>query len=79
MQFADIVVSVARKTDAAMWPTLFAAIGIPSEILINLLEQGALQSAACCLVIVDNLEGPSAAHKLCHKLVKVWLNSSPLR
>lgn len=71
MQFADIVVSVARKTDAAMWRTLFAAIGRPSDILVDLLDRGALQSAACCLVIVDNLEGPAAAHRLCHRLIKV--------
>ncbi len=32
-QFADVVVSVARKMDAALWPALFAAVGSPSVSL----------------------------------------------
>lgn len=74
VQFAEIVVSVARKTDAAMWGGLFAAIGKPSGILEGLLEAGALRSAACCLVIVDRLEGAQASYALCLRLIRV---SSP--
>ena len=29
VQFADVVVSVARKMDASLWPALFAAVGPP--------------------------------------------------
>ena len=61
-QFADVVVSVARKTDAALWPALFAAIGSPSALLEGLLEAGALGSAACFLLVIDRLEGASIAH-----------------
>ena len=71
LQFAEIVVRVARKTDAAMWGALFAAVGSPSGILESLLEGGALQSAACCLVIVDKLEGSPAAFALCLRLIEV--------
>ena len=70
-QFSETVVNVARKTDAAMWGSLFAAVGKPSAILESLLDNGALQSAACCLVIVDNLEGPAAAYALCLRLIRV--------
>lgn len=70
LQFAEIVVSVARKTDAAMWGALFAAVGRPSSVLEELLEGGALQSSACCLVIVDKLEGGPLAFALCHQLIK---------
>jgi len=39
-QYPDVVVSVARKTDAQLWPLLFEAVGRPSEILDVLMNQG---------------------------------------
>ena len=71
MQSQDIVVSVARKTDAAMWPALFLAVGVPSELLNNLVDAGALASAACCLLIVDRIEGSAIAHSSALRLIKV--------
>lgn len=50
-QFADVVVSVARKTDASLWPALFTAIGSPGALLEHLLDTGALKSAACFLLV----------------------------
>ncbi len=50
-QYADVVVSVARKTDASLWPALFTAVGSPSALLEHLLETGALKSAACFLLV----------------------------
>ena len=70
LQFQDIVVSVARKTDAAMWPALFLAVGVPSELLNNLVDAGALASAACCLLIVDRIEGSATAHSSALRLIK---------
>ena len=70
LQFQDIVVSVARKTDAAMWPALFLAVGVPSELLNNLVNAGALASAACCLLIVDRIEGSAIAHSSALRLIK---------
>lgn len=49
----DVVVSVSRKTDAALWPALFSAVGSPAALLELLLEGGALISAACFLIVVD--------------------------
>lgn len=70
-QFQDIVVSVARKTDAQMWPALFSAVGPPSKLLDDLLGAGQLTSAACCLLIVDRIEGAAAAHTFAVRLVEV--------
>ena len=72
-QYQDIVVSVARKTDAAMWPALFLAVGVPSELLDSLVNAGALASAACCLLIVDRIEGSATAHSSALRLIKVGL------
>ncbi len=72
-QFADVVVSVARKTDASLWPALFTAVGSPSVLLEGLLEAGALRSAACFLLVVDRLEGAPAAHALALRLIRASL------
>lgn len=73
--FRDIVVSVARKTDAQMWPALFAAVGSPGALLEALLDVGALQSAACCLLIVDRIQGAQEAHGLALRLIQVCLTT----
>lgn len=59
--FADMIVAVARKTDAALWPRLFAAAGPPSDLLCDAAAAGDLDGAACCLLVVDRVEGPAAA------------------
>ena len=69
--FRDVVVSVARKTDAQMWPALFAAVGSPGALLEALLDVGALQSAACCLLIVDRIQGQHEAYALALRLIQV--------
>ena len=70
-QFSDVVVSVARKMDAALWPALFAAVGSPSALLEGLAQRGALTSAACCLLVVDCLEGSASAQRLTISLLQV--------
>jgi hypothetical protein len=51
-QFSEIVVSVARKTDAALWPSLFAAVGSPAKMCQGLLRADKLQVGRECLVMV---------------------------
>uniref|UniRef100_A0A383V6J0 RIC1 C-terminal alpha solenoid region domain-containing protein n=1 Tax=Tetradesmus obliquus TaxID=3088 RepID=A0A383V6J0_TETOB len=65
----DVVVSVARKTDASLWPALFSAVGSPAALLALLLEAGALPSAACFLIVVDRLEGADLAQRYALSLV----------
>jgi hypothetical protein len=72
-QAAEIVVSVARKTDAALWPALFAAAGAPSALADGLAAAGALRAAACALVIVEHAEGGAAAQALALRLVRAAL------
>ncbi|GIL70747.1 hypothetical protein Vretifemale_1461 [Volvox reticuliferus] len=68
--FAEVVVSVARKTDAALWPPLFDAVGSPSKLLDGLVEAGELASAACFLLIIDRLEGAPAAQEQALRLMR---------
>jgi hypothetical protein len=73
--FADTVVAVARKTDAALWPVLFAAAGPPSDLLCDAAAAGALDGAACCLLVVDRVEGPAAAAGPALHLLKAALEA----
>lgn len=73
---SEIVISVARKTDVSLWPSLFAAAGPPSELAEDLLSSGALQTAACCLVIVEKLQGAPVAQTLALQLVKSALSAA---
>jgi RIC1 len=45
-QWRDVVVNVSRKTDATMWPLLFAVVGPPSRLLEQLLRAGAVRSGS---------------------------------
>lgn len=63
LQFLDhfdnalqVVVRVARKTEAARWPTLFEAAGPPRELLQFCLEDGDYDTARHYLLIVHELE-----------------------
>ncbi|KAL4448516.1 hypothetical protein ABPG75_005735 [Micractinium tetrahymenae] len=73
-QFPEIVVSVARKTDAALWPALFAAVGSPGRLCQGLMQSDKLQSAACCLVIVEQIEGSGPAQELALQLMQAALS-----
>lgn len=70
-QYADVVVSVARKMDAALWPALFDAVGPPDRLAEGLLAAGQPVSAACCLLIVDRLQGAATAQALALRTIQV--------
>ena len=81
LQFADVVVSVARKMVAALWPALFDAVGPPGDLAAGLLRAGRPVTAACCLLIVDRLQGAPGAHALALETIQVCmppLGSHPL-
>ncbi|GAX78137.1 hypothetical protein CEUSTIGMA_g5579.t1 [Chlamydomonas eustigma] len=71
--YPDVVVSVARKTDAQLWPPLFSAVGPPSALLEGLLQAGALSSAACFLLVIDRMEGMNVSHKQAIRLINLAL------
>jgi hypothetical protein len=69
----DVVVSVARKTDASMWPRLFAAAGRPSLLASAAISDSSLDAAAACLLLVDRIKGADAAHALAIRLLAAVL------
>ncbi|KAL6766919.1 hypothetical protein ACKKBG_A37895 [Auxenochlorella protothecoides x Auxenochlorella symbiontica] len=73
--YAGTVVAVARKTDAALWPALFAAVGSPFRLAQSLLDQGAPEKAAACLLVINHLEGPGTAQNLAVQVVREAVRS----
>ena len=72
---ADVIISVARKTDAALWPPLFDAAGPPSDLVADEVAAGRLDGGAAALVVVDRVEGAAAAHALALALLKAALDA----
>ncbi|KAJ2773586.1 WD40 repeat protein [Coemansia nantahalensis] len=54
--FHEIVVHCARKTEAALWPRLFACVGGPARFFRQCLAAGRLETATQCLIILQTLE-----------------------
>ncbi|OQR75211.1 protein RIC1-like [Tropilaelaps mercedesae] len=54
--FLTTVVQCARKTELALWPHLFAAVGNPKDLFQECILQGQLETATSYLLVLQNLE-----------------------
>ena len=61
--YRETVVRCARKTEVALWPYLFSAVGSARELFMECLRQDELSTAASYLIILQSLEPPSAARQ----------------
>lgn len=65
-EYEDIVVRCARKLDSKRWPLLFSVAGEPAALLEQCFVSGRLRTAACLLVILQEMWGfiSSTPHSL---------------
>lgn len=65
-EYEDIVVRCARKLDSKRWPLLFSLAGEPAALLEQCFMSGRLRTAACLLVILQEMWGfiSSTPHSL---------------
>ncbi len=75
-QFSQLVVTVARKVDASMWPMLFDAAGSPAKLCESSIHNGELDHAAAYLLIVHDVLGATEACRLTIKTLKPALTMS---
>lgn len=77
-EYEDIVVRCARKLDSKRWPLLFSLAGEPAALLEQCFMSGRLRTAACLLVILQEMWGfiSSTPHSL--RLVQAALDRGEL-
>jgi hypothetical protein len=75
-QFLETVGSCARKTEVALWQYLFAAVGNPRDLFELCISDGRLKTAACYLIIIQNLEPLTVSRQLATRLLDAALDSN---
>nr|XP_032808837.1 RAB6A-GEF complex partner protein 1 [Petromyzon marinus] len=61
--FLRTVAHCARKSEVALWPCLFAAVGSPKQLFEECLVARDLETAASYLIILQNMEAPALSRQ----------------
>lgn len=72
-EYEDIVVRCARKMDSKRWPVLFAEAGDPLALIDQCFASGRLRTAACLLVILQEMCGFASSTPQSLRLVSAAL------
>ncbi|BBN10730.1 RAB6A-GEF complex partner protein 1 [Marchantia polymorpha subsp. ruderalis] len=75
-EYLDVVVSVARKTDGRHWSELFEAAGKSTELFEECFQKGSYRTAACYILVIQKLEGPTISQQSAVRLLKATLEVS---
>jgi hypothetical protein len=75
-QFLETIGSCARKTEVALWQYLFAAVDNPRDLFELCITDGRLKTAACYLIIIQNLEPVTVSRQLATRLLDAALDSN---
>ena len=74
-QALDVIVSVARKTDADQRKALFEACGNPGDLFTVALHTNRLRTAGCYLLVVSELDGAAAGRRAAEELLHKTLEA----
>jgi len=72
--YRETVVRCTRKTEVALWPYLFAAVGSAKELFVECMSKDELNVAASYLIVLQSLEPPSAAKQHATQLLDAALD-----
>ncbi|VVB06503.1 unnamed protein product [Arabis nemorensis] len=75
-EYYDVVVNVARKTDARHWADLFAAAGISTTLFEDCFQRRWYRTAACYILVIAKLEGPAVSQYCALRLLQATLDES---
>ncbi|KAG9455470.1 hypothetical protein H6P81_008374 [Aristolochia fimbriata] len=75
-EYLDVVVSVARKTDARHWADLFSAAGRSTELFEDCIQRRWYRTAACYILVIAKLEGPAVSQYCALRLLQATLDES---
>lgn len=75
-QFIKILGACARKTELAVWPSLFGIAGKPVELFESCMENGDLDASATYLLILQTIEHPDVSRQYAARLLNAALESS---
>ncbi|XP_010544754.1 PREDICTED: RAB6A-GEF complex partner protein 1-like [Tarenaya hassleriana] len=75
-EYHDVVVSVARKTDARHWADLFSAAGRSTELFEDCFQRRWYRTAACYILVIAKLEGAAVSQYCALRLLQATLDES---
>ncbi|XP_048597309.1 guanine nucleotide exchange factor subunit RIC1-like isoform X1 [Brassica napus] len=75
-EYYDVVVNVARKTDARHWADLFSAAGISTTLFEDCFQRRWYRTAACYILVIAKLEGPAVSQYCALRLLQATLDES---
>ena len=74
--YRETVVRCTRKTEIALWPYLFAAVGSPRDLFSECLKCADLKTAASYLIVLQSLEPSSVSRQHATQLLDAALDSA---
>lgn len=77
-EYEDVVVRCARKMESKSWPLLFSLAGEPVSLLEQCFSSGRLRTAACLLVILQEMWGFAASTSHSLKLISAAISRGEL-
>jgi hypothetical protein len=72
--YRETVVRCTRKTEVALWPYLFAAVGSAKELFVECMVKDELITAASYLIVLQSLEPSSVAKQHATQLLDAALD-----
>ncbi|PAV85488.1 hypothetical protein WR25_21295 [Diploscapter pachys] len=75
-EFLQTVAHCARKTELALWPSLFSVTASPNDLFEACIREGQLNTAASYLIVLQTMENSQTSQEQAARLLRETLSSS---